>query len=533
MADNAFDQANLAFDQANSANILAQAAFNKANTNPASGSNGWIQFNDGGFLGANAGLTYNKSTETLYVKNLDIGDDLTIVNNIITSGDLIPTELGQNIGDPNSRWYNLYMDGGIYASGTFGNPGQILSSDGYGVLKWTDPPNANVDGNVVVYAIDPTARQLANDATILAQAAFNQANTGGGGGGEAGIDQYARNTANTAYNSTLYLQLVNNAQNTSITNLQTFSQAAFNQANTGNSSAAAFDKANAAFLLAQAAYNQANTATNNAASASLYANTGINNAASASSYANTGINNAASASLYANTGITLAQAAYDFANTISGGTAQDGWARIQANAAFLQANTALSSAALASLYGITGINNANSASQYANTGITIAGNAFNKANDANVLAQAAFDRANTGITDSTDQWARSAANSASLYANNGITLAQAAYNQGNSIAIIANNALMNTNSIVTARDLTVSNNLFVTNTIVSGSGSGGNISGANNISSNTMSLLGTNISISTTTGALTVAGGVGISGNLYSEMIYSEDYRGIIDAGVF
>lgn len=519
MADNAFDQANLAFDQANSANILAQAAFNKANTNPASGSNGWVQFNDSGFLGSNSSLTYNKTTETLYVKNLDIGDDLTIVNNIVTSGDLIPTELGQNIGDPNSRWYNLYMDGGIYASGTFGNPGQILSSDGYGVLKWVDPPNANVDGNVVVYAIDPTARQLANDATILAQAAYNQANTGGGGGGGSGIDQYARNTANTAYNSTLYLQLVNNAQNTSISNLQTFAQAAFNQANTGNSSAAAFDKANAAYLLAQAAYNQANTATNNAASASLYANTSINNAASASIYANTGINNAASASLYANAGITLAQAAYDFANTISGGTAQDGWARIQANAAFLQANTALSSAALASLYGITGINNANSASLYANTGIT--------------LAQAAFDKANTGITDSTDQWARSAANSASLYANAGITLAQASYNQGNSIAIIANTALINTNSIVTARDLTVSNNLFVTNTIVSGTGAGGNISGANNISSNTMVLLGTNPSTSITTGALRVAGGVGISGNLYSEMIYSEDYRGTIDAGVF
>lgn len=496
MADNAFDQANLAFDQANSANILAQAAFNKANTNPASGSNGWVQFNDGGSLGANASLTYNKTTETLYVKNLDIGDDLTIVNNIITSGDLIPTELGQNIGDPNSRWYNLYMDGGIYASGTFGNPGQILSSDGYGVLKWVDPPNANVDGNVVVYAIDPTARQLANDATILAQAAYNQANTGGGGGGGSGIDQYARNTANTAYNSTLYLQLVNNAQNTSISNLQTFAQAAFNQANTGNSSAAAFDKANAAYLLAQAAYNQANTATNNAASASQFANTGINNAASASAYANTGINNAASASLYANAGITLAQAAYDFANTISGGTAQDGWARIQANAAFAQANTAITSAGIATVYSINAINNSASASQYANTGITIANDAFNKANAANILAQAAF-------------------------------------NQGNSIAIIANTALINTNSIVTAQDFTVSNNLFVTNTIVSGTGAGGNISGANNISANTMSLLGTNSSTSTTTGALTVAGGVGISGNLYSEMIYSEDYRGTIDAGVF
>jgi hypothetical protein len=505
MADNAFDQANLAFDQANTATSLAQSAYNRANTPPASGSNGWIQFNDGGVLGANSSLTYNKTTQTLTVTNLNIGDDLRITNNIITDGDIIPTELGQNIGDPNSRWYNLYMDGGIYASGTFGNPGQILSSDGYGVLKWVDPPNANVDGNVIVYAIDEVARSIANSATVLAQAAYNQANTGGGGG-TAGIDQYARNTANTARDDIVVIKSVNITQNTNITNTNILAQAAFDKANAisvtsvdqfaRNTANAAYNQANTGSNLAQSAYNQANTATNNAASASSYANTGI----------------------------TLAQAAYNFANTISGGTAQDGWARIQANAAFAQANLAFNSAALASLYGISGINLAqaaynqgNSTAIVANTGVT--------------LAQAAFDAANN--IPLVDQFARNTANSAGIYANTGITLAQAAYNQGNSIAIIANTALINTNSIVTAQDLTVSNNLYVSNTIVSGTGAGGNISGANNITSNTVNVIGSNPSTSITTGALLVTGGVGISGNLYSEMIYSEDYRGIIDAGVF
>jgi hypothetical protein len=230
MANTAFEQANLAFNQANTATSLAQAAYNQANTLPASGSNGWIQFNDGGVLGSNSQLTYNKTTQTLSVKNVTIGDDLRITNNIITDGDIIPTELGQNIGDPNSRWYNLYMDGGLYASGTFGDPGQILSSDGYGTLKWIDAPNANIDGNVIVYAIDEVARGLANSATVLAQAAFNKANTGTGGT-TSGIDQYARNTANTARDDIVVIKSVNLTQNTSITNTNILAQAAFDRAN--------------------------------------------------------------------------------------------------------------------------------------------------------------------------------------------------------------------------------------------------------------------------------------------------------------
>lgn len=43
---------------------------NSATTPSAQGSNTQIQFNDGGVIGAHAGLTYNKTTSTLTVTNL-------------------------------------------------------------------------------------------------------------------------------------------------------------------------------------------------------------------------------------------------------------------------------------------------------------------------------------------------------------------------------------------------------------------------------------------------------------------------------
>jgi len=50
-------------------------------------------------------------------------------------------------------------------------------------------------------------------------------------------------------------------------------------------------------------------------------------------HANAAYNTANASFTKANTGVTLAQAAYDFANNLSGGTAQDGFARNIANTA--------------------------------------------------------------------------------------------------------------------------------------------------------------------------------------------------------
>ena len=196
-------------------------------------------------------------------------------------------------------------------------------------------------------------------------------------------------------------------------------QAAFDKANTGTGSTAAFDKANSANVLAQSAFDKANTATNNAASASLYANTGItlaqaayNQGNSTATIANNALANTTSIvtsqdftvsnNLYvtstittgggsggnisgantitANTIIannvnlgTYVQSAYDYANTLAGGSSTDNTARILAQAAFNSANSG-------SLYANTGINNAASASSYANTGITLAQSAYDYAN---------------------------------------------------------------------------------------------------------------------------------------------------------
>lgn len=104
----------------------------------------------------------------------------------------------------------------------------------------------------------------------------------------------------------------------------------------------------------QSAFDQANTAVNNGSSASTYANTGINNAASASSYANTAINNAASASSYANTAINNAASASSYANTANNNAAS----------ASLYANTANNNAASASLYANTRPQNSQTANTY-------------------------------------------------------------------------------------------------------------------------------------------------------------------------
>jgi len=196
MATNAFDQANLAFAQANSAYTQANAAFNKANT---------VSSSSGTFT---------------------VGDDLVVTNNVSVGGYIVPVEIGQNIGNVDYRWYNLYMDGGIYADGSFGNPGQILSSSDYGTLKWIDAPSGNTGGGGGG-TVDSYARATANIASSTAQAAFNKANTAGA----SSTDAYARNTANTAYNNTIVIQAVNVTQNTRITTVQTTAQAAFDKAN--------------------------------------------------------------------------------------------------------------------------------------------------------------------------------------------------------------------------------------------------------------------------------------------------------------
>ena len=92
----------------------------------------------------------------------------------------------------------------------------------------------------------------------------------------------------------------------------------------------------------------------------------------------------------------------------------------------------------------TATNNAASASLYANTGITLAQAAFDKANSDLVIENASFDHANSAYDQANT--ATNNAASASLYANTGITLAQSAFDKANSDSLFGNAAFDHANS---------------------------------------------------------------------------------------
>jgi hypothetical protein len=148
-----------------------------------SGLNGEIQFNDAGSLGANASLTFNKTTgkfkASLIESTQSVGDeggqiDLALAATNTTLNGSVAIDIYQNklrIFETSGTNRGVFIDMANGAS----------SGVGTNLLE----PSSSTDG---------WARNQANASFIHANAAFNQANTGGGG-----ADQFARNTANAAY----------------------------------------------------------------------------------------------------------------------------------------------------------------------------------------------------------------------------------------------------------------------------------------------------------------------------------------------
>ena len=114
------------------------------------GSNTQVQFNDGGVMGANANLTFDKTTG-----NLTVGSNVVAVN-FIGSGANTPTiQSGTNldlIADVGIRVpSNISVTGANVSLGAVANlhitggvGGQILQTDGAGGLSWINP---NIGGN--------------------------------------------------------------------------------------------------------------------------------------------------------------------------------------------------------------------------------------------------------------------------------------------------------------------------------------------------------------------------------------------------
>ena len=98
------------------------------------GSDTQVQFNDGGVLGADAGLTYNKSTDTLST------------NNVLATSSVNATTLsvGSSFVANNSRLV-IGTTVGVQANGGIGSAGQVLTSNGTTVF-WAAASTADVTG---------------------------------------------------------------------------------------------------------------------------------------------------------------------------------------------------------------------------------------------------------------------------------------------------------------------------------------------------------------------------------------------------
>ena len=260
---------------------------------------------------------------------------------------------------------------------------------------------------------------------------INSTASGGGGGDDIvarELAQGAFTAANTAASNTVYLQAVNDLQNTNITSVNTFVGSSFNSANAG-------------VTLATAAYAQANSASSN----TVYLNE-IN------TLQNTNITSvntfAASAFNSANAGVTLATAGYNQANNAS------------SNTIYLQSINDLQNT------NITSVNTfAGSAFNSANAGVTLATAAYAEANNASgntvaLQAQMTTTNTNIGYTDTLATAAYGKANAEGAInntQNNWIastnTFAQAAYNTAN--------LKFNTTGGTITGNVTIQNNLVV------------------------------------------------------------------------
>jgi hypothetical protein len=471
-ANAATDSAQSAFNKANSANSLAQAAFNKANgVTTITGNNTWLQYNNNGVFGSSANLRFDSSTNTLFVPNINVGSGmLNIDGSIELDGDISPKVLGQNLGDISHRWYNLYIDGGIYADGSFGRMGQILSTDGYGTLRWVDANNIVVSGNTggnvdfTVYNIDPWARQRVNSTSSIANTALN-------------IAEAAFIKSNSVYQ-------VDTVARTDISFLSNYTQVIYS-------------KANDTTILAQAAFDKANSANVTISSTDSYArqtaNAAFDKANSVQSYAQVAYS-------AANNSYVRAQAAFDKANSVQIFTqAAFNKANSQQssiNSAHNKANLAISTVETFS----ASINDINNKIQYQSN---VDGTQNTRISQALALAQQALDAT---VPSNVDQFARNTANSSFNYAAAAFGAANVAYGYAAQAIIDATTALNQTTNAVQRPGDTMTGTLRI---------SGGFPA------------------VNTNSGDLILAGGAGVAGAIFAGSLYSTDYGGIIDAGTF
>lgn len=94
-----------------------------------------VQFNDGGSLAGDSGMTYNKTTDTLSVAGqINVGSNVYVNTTAVDVGNTIITSV------------NLTLGGQVTANGGVGTAGQVLTSGAAGNVYWTTPTTGTITG---------------------------------------------------------------------------------------------------------------------------------------------------------------------------------------------------------------------------------------------------------------------------------------------------------------------------------------------------------------------------------------------------
>jgi len=128
----------------------AQTGNGGGNGSPG-GSNTQIQFNDAGSFGGDAGFTYDKNTNTLYVENISAGnspdDTITASGNLNVLGNISAVE---NIVANGNVTSDYLIGNGYYITGISINlANYVAQSNQANITRLGNLVNLNVDGNIV------------------------------------------------------------------------------------------------------------------------------------------------------------------------------------------------------------------------------------------------------------------------------------------------------------------------------------------------------------------------------------------------
>jgi len=241
-------QANNAYDTANSGAIFANGAFTAANTADSKATSSGLFANaafdraNAAFIAANTGGGGPGTPVSIY-------SDRFTANGATTTFTLSTSPTNEN-------YIIAVVDGITQFKDTYAVSGNVVTFDS------TFENGANVEVTTITGggAIDPYAANTANLAYAQANAAFNQANTGGS-------DAWVRTQANNAYDKANSGATFANGAFLTANSGAVFANAAFITANAafaaanagGGADTYARTTANAAFIQANAAFTQANT----------------------------------------------------------------------------------------------------------------------------------------------------------------------------------------------------------------------------------------------------------------------------------